>query len=166
MPKATWLGNRQAARRGGEVAKIWNQDVWFISFVSYLLLHKKTTTSLEASNNTDLSQDRGSGVWEWFTRSSASGSLIRLRSRCWPWLGSHLKAQLREELLSSPRDCWQDSVPHGSSDWRPQFLAVLCHVSLYNTPTCFFKATTGEGVLARWKLQSCVTESPLSYSIG
>lgn len=39
---------------------------------------------------------------------------MRLQSRCWPGLGSYLKAPVgKDPLLSSLTCCWEDLVPHG-----------------------------------------------------
>lgn len=61
--------------------------------ISYLLLCE-TTINVETKNKHIHSHCFcGSGIWEWLSESSVSGSLPRLQSRSWSGLGPHLRLQ-------------------------------------------------------------------------
>lgn len=122
------------------------KEKWLVNFVqrsfsislSYLLLCNKLppTQPLNTIHTYCLTVCK-SGAQIWLSWDLCSGPLMRLQSRCQPQLGSHVKAQLGEALLSSSlswllaglRSFWAFGLRASVSSWildrsHPQFLAM------------------------------------------
>lgn len=94
---------------------VYSRDTLKIINFSYLLLYNELpkTQRLNTAHIYYLMVFMGQEFRSDFTRSITSGFLLRLKSKCWPELRSHLKVLLGKYLHLSAHCYWQDLVPCG-----------------------------------------------------